>query len=53
MKETAELRAKLIEHLEKALLLSEEAHEPTVGYLIERALDEARGSHWTGVPKTK
>jgi hypothetical protein len=38
----------MIELLERALTLSEQANEALVGYLIERALDEARGSHWIG-----
>jgi hypothetical protein len=46
MRDTAKHRDEIIEHLEKALLLSEEASEPIVGYLIERALDEARGAQW-------
>jgi hypothetical protein len=53
MRDTAKYRAEIIDHLEKALVLSEQASEPVVGYLIERALDEARGSHWTGLPKLK
>jgi hypothetical protein len=51
MRETAKYRAEIIEHLEQALLLCEQASEPIVGYLIERALDEVRGSDWTGLPK--
>ena len=53
MRDTAKHRAEIIALLEKALMLSEQASEPIVGYLIERALDEARGSHWTGSPKPK
>jgi hypothetical protein len=45
MRNTAKHRDEIIEHLEKALILSEEASEP-VGYLIEPALDEARGAQW-------
>jgi hypothetical protein len=51
MRESAKYRAEIIEHLEKALLLSEQVSEPIVGNLIGRALDEARASHWTGLPK--
>jgi hypothetical protein len=51
MRDTAKHRAKIIEHLETALTLCDQASEPIVGYLIERALDEARGSDWTGTPK--
>ena len=48
MRDTAKYRAEIIEHLETALALCDQASEPIVGYLIERALDEARASHWTG-----
>lgn len=51
MRDTAKPRAEMIEYLEKALALSEQTNEPIVGYLIERALDEVRASHWTGIPK--
>ena len=53
MPDTAKYRAEIIEYLEKALLLSEQASEPIVGYLIERALDEARASQVKGMPKPK
>lgn len=46
MRDTAKHGAEMIEHLEKALTLSEEASEPIIGYLIERALDEARAAQW-------
>jgi len=39
MRDSAKHCAEIIEHLEKALMLAEEASEPVVGYLIERALD--------------
>jgi len=52
MRETAKYRDEMIQYLERALTLSEQASQPVVGYLIERALDEARASQWTGVPKT-
>ena len=39
MRDTAQHRAEIIELLEKALMLSDQASEPSVGYLIERALD--------------
>jgi hypothetical protein len=32
----------MIEHLEAALALADELHDSLTGYLIERALDEAR-----------
>jgi hypothetical protein len=52
MRDTAKHRAEIIEHLETPLALCDQASEPIVGYLIERALDEARGSDWPGLPKT-
>jgi hypothetical protein len=52
MKDTAKDREEIIEHLEKALILSEQASEPVVGYLIECALDEARGTQW-GLKRVK
>ena len=48
MRDTAKDRVEIIEHLEKALLLSEQASEPIVGYLIERALDEATAAQVSG-----
>jgi hypothetical protein len=39
MRDTAKHRAEIIEHLEKALTLCDQASEPIVGYLVERALD--------------
>jgi hypothetical protein len=51
MLDAASRRAEIIDHLEKALTLCDAAGEPIVGYLIERALDEARGAHWTGMPR--
>lgn len=37
-----ELRAKVIEHLESAMALTDEIGDYATGYLIERALDDAR-----------
>ena len=42
MKNSAETRGQLIRHLEQALALADELEDGTTGYLIERALDEAR-----------
>ena len=53
MRDTAKHRAEIIELLEKALMLSEQASEPIVRYLIERALDEARGAQVKGMPKPR
>lgn len=53
MRDTAKYREEIVGLLENALLLSEQAQEPVVGYLIERALDEARASQVRAVPKSK
>ncbi len=37
-------RVQMIEHLEAALALSDEIKDSVTGYLIERALDEARAA---------
>ena len=42
MMDDAEKRGQLIRHLEDALALSDEIQDGQTGYLIERALDEAR-----------
>jgi hypothetical protein len=42
MTDTAETRGKLIRHLEEALVLADEVGDAHTGFLIERALDEAR-----------
>jgi len=42
MNSSAQKRGDLIRSLEVALALSEQLHAPVSGYLIERALDEAR-----------
>jgi hypothetical protein len=40
--DTAEKRGQLIRHLEDALALADEIEDGQTGFLIERALDEAR-----------
>jgi hypothetical protein len=35
-------RDRMIEYLEAALVLADDLHDSLTGYLIERALDEAR-----------
>ena len=40
------LRDKMMEHLEAALAIADETKSGTVGYLIERALDQARSEAW-------
>jgi len=42
MMDQAEKRGQLIRHLEDALALADEIQDGYTGYLIERALDEAR-----------
>jgi hypothetical protein len=42
MSDHAQKRGELIKLLEDALTLSEELRDSTTGFLIERALDEAR-----------
>jgi hypothetical protein len=39
-------RGKLIRQFEDALAMTEELNDPTTGYLIERALDEARSQQF-------
>jgi hypothetical protein len=43
-------RAAMIAYLEGALEFAEKLEEPTTAYLIERALDEARGKAVSGIP---
>jgi hypothetical protein len=42
MTDHAEKRGQLIHHLEEALTLADEIEDGQTGFLIERALDEAR-----------
>jgi len=42
MTNEAEKRSKLIRHLEDALALADEIEDGHTGFVIERALDEAR-----------
>jgi DNA-binding ferritin-like protein len=42
MTESPEKRGQIIEHLEQALALADELGDGDTGFLIERALDEAR-----------
>lgn len=41
-----QLEQKLLEHLEAAQAITDELSEPIAGYLVERALDEARSVNW-------
>jgi DNA-binding ferritin-like protein len=42
MTDGADKRSQLIRHLEDALALADEIEDGQTGYLIERAIDEAR-----------
>jgi hypothetical protein len=44
MFDAAQRRAAMIWHLEDALAVADELNEAATGYLIERALDEARSN---------
>ena len=43
----AEQRGKIIKLLEDALILADDLEDGQTGYLIERALDEARSQQFT------
>lgn len=47
MQDESEQRKKLVEHLESAMQIADEINQPVISFLIERALDEARGAFWT------
>lgn len=49
MLNAAQKRTTLIEHLISALGLADELGESELGYLIERALDEARSKQVTAI----
>ena len=46
MSDTAEKRGQIIRLLEEAFALADEIEDGNTGYLIERALDEARSRHF-------
>jgi hypothetical protein len=46
MIDSARKRGEIIKHLEEALALADEIDDGATGYLIERALDEARSRHF-------
>ena len=46
MRDRKNLEAKLIEHLEAAQAITDELGLDQTGYLVERALDDARAEHW-------
>lgn len=41
-----QLQEKLLEHLEAALAITDELEQGVAGYLVDRALDEARSIAW-------
>jgi hypothetical protein len=49
MIDAAEKRGQIIRHLEDALALTDELQEGQTGFLIERALDEARSRQFKPV----
>jgi len=52
MLDSVQKRAAMIEHLETTLRLANELVEGDTAYLIDRALDEARGYHLISIHKT-
>jgi hypothetical protein len=46
MIDTAAKRGELIKYLEEELAIADELEDGTTGYLIERALDEARAQYF-------
>ena len=52
MRDDVEKRGKLIRQLEDALALTEELNDPMTGFLIERAVDEARAQQFRPSPKS-
>ena len=52
MIDSAEKRGHLIGHLEEALALADELRDGQTGFLIERALDEARSRQFRPVADT-
>ena len=51
--DSAQKRGELIALLESALGLAEQINDGTTGYLIERALDEARAQQFKPVPDAR
>jgi hypothetical protein len=51
MIDKADKRGQLIRHLEDALALADEIDDGRTGYLIERALDEARAQQFKPVAR--
>jgi len=51
MNDPAAARGELIRYLENALAIADEIEDGKTGYLIERALDEARSAQFKPVAK--
>jgi hypothetical protein len=51
MIDPADKRGELIKHLEDAFAIADELEDGLTGYMIERALDEAR-AQWFRLPST-
>ena len=46
--EVKKLRESLLDHLEAALAITDKINDSVAGFLIERALDQARADTWPG-----
>lgn len=53
MRDSTRQRSAMIEHLEAALGLAGDLGEEITTFLIERALDDARGKQFVVIDKTK
>jgi hypothetical protein len=53
MRDSTQQRTAMIEHLEAAIGLAGDLGEETTAFLIERALDEARGKQFVVIDQTK
>jgi hypothetical protein len=53
MRDSTQQRDAMIEHLQAALGLAGDLGEETTAFLIERAMDEARGKQLVAIDRTK
>ena len=53
MRDSTQQRDAMIEHLEAALGLAGDLGEESTAFLIERAIDEARGKQLVAIDRTK
>jgi hypothetical protein len=53
MLDAAEKRGQIIRHLDDALVLADELEDGQTGFLIERALDEARSRQFMPVSESR